>query len=141
MIFDELVAIGGAIHTTQLLNTCGARMLQDLPEHHVLNPSTKNAAAHQPCIDLPNFRLVGAADDDTDHSIVSESVGKTDLQCECGSILLNGRNFGIGVTASRQVVLVRFVNELNDACSSCCIKWLKRDRHIQRCEVSIHPAK
>ena len=57
----------------------------------------------------------GPANDHADHAVVAENVRQPDLQGENLGVVLRRSHFRIGVAARRQVVLVGFVDELDDA--------------------------
>ena len=82
----------------------------------------------------------GAADDDADHAVIAEGVGEAHLQGEDAGVVLGSSDFGFGVAAGGEVVLVGFVDELNDAGAAGGIEGLEDDGHVQRFEVGVDVA-
>src|ERR1039458_3315907 len=76
VINDELIAVGGLVDACEGTNAGGASVLEDFAQHHMLDHAAEDAAAHQPGIDVPDAGGSGAADDDADHAVVAEGVGR-----------------------------------------------------------------
>src|SRR5262249_18392601 len=114
MILDEFVPIGRPEDADQFVYAAANGVVKDLAENHSLHFSSKDAAAHQPSIDIPGRRPL-AADEDADHAVVAEDIGQSYLQCEAICIALHCGNLRLHVAPRRQIELVRFIDELNDA--------------------------
>src|SRR4051812_2573321 len=61
MVAHHAVALGPTIDADQPLDAARPRVLDDLAQHHRLDPATEHAAAHQPGVDLPGDGVAWAA--------------------------------------------------------------------------------
>src|ERR1700722_17922189 len=90
-------------------------MCQNLAQHHLFDLSPKHATTHQPHVTFPNSRFARAADDDTDHTVVSKYVCAPHLQSEDVWIVFRHTHFTIAISARRQVELGGLVDKLHDS--------------------------
>src|ERR1700732_4897378 len=117
MIADEPISLGGKIRADDSTNAARPRMPQEFAQHHRFDAAPKDAATHEPGVDLP-VRGPSPADDYADHAVVAEFVDQSNLDGKDCGIGFQRRYVEVTITAGRQVELIGFVDELRYTASS-----------------------
>src|SRR5438874_9102762 len=115
-------------------------MPEYLVQYHVLHTASEHATAHQPRIDLPAIGLARTAYDDADHAVVAEPVYQADLKGKDGWVMLRVPDLGLCIAPRSEVVLIRLVDELGNACPTGGVERLKGYGHFQGSEIGLDPS-